>query len=159
MEDPDAIYRIQIPLPLPLSWGRTVKPYVPRKPYGQLPPPAAKAAATAASATQQQQEQDGKCASKENKDVNGEGSRGVPGPESSAYFEEADPVLADYKAICREFQVGCLATVPATALQLLKDRKRAALSVPICDSCLGLQLGGRRQRTGPHGCASLADVL
>lgn len=28
--DPDAIYRIQVPLPLPLSWGRSVRPYVPR---------------------------------------------------------------------------------------------------------------------------------
>lgn len=28
--DPDAIYRIMVPLPLPLSWGRSVRPYVPR---------------------------------------------------------------------------------------------------------------------------------
>lgn len=106
MEDPDAIYRILVPQPLPLSWGRTVKPYQPRTAapqtvdacLGNVPP----------ARTAQQQQEGNYGSSKENKDVNGEGRKEQEGRlegAESLYIQEADVVGADYKSMRRDYQV------------------------------------------------------
>ncbi|BDA48164.1 hypothetical protein COCOBI_11-4240 [Coccomyxa sp. Obi] len=99
--DPDAIYRIQVPLPLPLSWGRSVQPYMPR------------GLSTAASAKQPAADLSAASSSKENTDVNGDGTAGHAGRSAAAtalpqgrlvYHEVADLTAADFKALGRGFQ-------------------------------------------------------
>ncbi len=72
--DKNALYRIMMPLPpLPISWGRTVKPYVPAAAGGSQPAPA----------------------SNENQDLNGSS------PPPTQYHECSDLACMDFKACGR----------------------------------------------------------
>jgi hypothetical protein len=106
--DKDAITRIMVPGPLPLSWGRTVRPYAPPAQQGALPGPGSTGQPPGAAA-------EPSSGSDENRDLNGDAAAATEGCGASpgacvAYREEPDLARANLRALAagQSFQVGYL---------------------------------------------------
>lgn len=107
--DKDAIARILVPGPLPLSWGRTVRPYSPPAQRGLLPGPCSAGQPSGAAA-------EASPGSDENRDLNGDAVASAAAAEGCgasagacvAYREEPDLARANLRALAagQSFQVG-----------------------------------------------------
>lgn len=107
--DKDALYHVKVPSPLPLSWGRTVKPYVPEA-IRQQPP------ATAV----------------ESDAENVDSSNGQH--VGTSYMEENDVLEADFKTLKQPFQAVLInpgwTGVPAPSPDSDPGPRLAALPLP-----------------------------